>query len=292
MNGPQLIISDFSSLNFRNDWRLGFQYPACYIQSVLPTDVIDIQCATTGTYSGTLAVHLTDLTGTVISAGKLSQIGQTTESTVYEVLWRNGVFPLAAGCYCVRFKINGFDLAVAPFRVADNLPDTVLFEVSNDEDEYNTIFGSDRVFHFRTEGVWLPSDVSFQSDDEVFRDQDATLYQLNAIPYETRILTIGGGVGSIGVPNWVARKVNKLLSCSSVIIDGTQYTRSEGTGIERTDIADYWPMYLYKATLEPILTDDNHSLSLPEQWLLAAEDGRIILTEDGKAIDMYPTTGY
>lgn len=285
MNGPNLIISDFSTLNFRDDWRLAFQYPTCYMQRLLPTDVIDIQCVTSGAYSGTLAVHLTDIAGKTLAVGTLNEIGGLTGNTAYEVLWGNGVFPLATGSYCVRFRINGFDLAVAPFRVVGELPDTVLFEVSNDEDEYNTIFADGRVFHFRTEGVWMPGDVSFQSDSQEFRDQNGAFHQLSSRPYETRVLTIGGGISTVGVPNWVGRKVNQFLACSSLTVDGVGYVRAEGTTVERTDISDYWPQFLYKVTLEP--SDTAHTLPLPQQWLLAAEDGRIILTEDGKAIDMF-----
>ena len=287
MTSPKLIISEFSTLNFSNDWRLRFQYPARYEQRLLRTDVIDMQYAISGEFQGELKVALLDCSGSMISQATGTELGAIDGSTVYRADWPEGVFPLASGRYTMVVGLQPYDLVLAhaSFCVVDELPDSVLLEVANDEDEFGTVFNGQR-FHFRVEAVWMPSDVAFQTESETFRDQNGIMHQLGSTPYETRILTIGGGTSTVGVPNWAARKINKMLACSTVMIDGASYVRSEGSSIERTDIADNWPLYLYKVTLEP--ADDTLALPLPQQWLLAAEDGRIITTEDGKAIDIFP----
>lgn len=287
MTDPKLVLSDFSTLNFRNDWRLEFQYPARYVQRLLPTDSIDTQYVIHSSFQGALYIVLCDDSDTIIAQATGTELGPIDGGTAYRVDWPEGTFPLPCGDYTMAFGLQPYNLilASAPFRVVDELPDSVLFEVANDEDEFGTVFNGQR-FRFRTEAVWLPADAAFQSENQTFRDQNGTLHQLSATPYETRVLTVGGGVSTVGVPNWVGRKVNKLLACSAVTIDGTTYARSEGANIERTDIADNWPQYFYKITLEP--ADDTHALPLPQQWLLAAENGRILTTEEGKTIDIFP----
>lgn len=283
---PRLVISDFSTLNFRKDWRRGFQYHASYIQRLLRTDAIDTQYAVFGEFQGVLGVVLRDCSGIVLAAGNATELGTINGGTAYRVDWSDGVFPLPTGMYSVAFILQPYGLvaAEAPFTVVDELPDSVLLRVTNDTDVLGTIFNG-QSFSYRVEGVWMPGDVSFQSDSQEFRDQNGAFHQLSSQPYETRVLTIGGGISTVGVPNWVGRKVNQFLACSSLTVDGVGYVRAEGTTVERTDISDYWPQFLYKVTLEP--SDTAHTLPLPQQWLLAAEDGRIILTEDGKAIDMF-----
>ena len=280
MNGPVLKISDFSSLNFRHDWRLHFQYPAGYVQRFLPSDSIYVQYATIGQYVGDLEIWLTDSAGNDISQLEPTVIKTTDDVTVSAVAWP----PLPVGSYILQFRIAQYSrvIAWAPFCIVAELPDSVLFTYTNYRDDFDTVFNTE--IDYRVEAVWLPTDTSFLVNAESFRDQNGIAHQLSAQPYETRALTIGGGISAFGVPDWVARKINNIFSCSSVFIDGEQYARSEGAVPEKTDIATDYPLFMYKITVE---TQSGLTVRpLPEALLLAAEDGRLIVTEDGKAIDM------
>lgn len=280
MNGPVLKISDFSSLNFRHDWRLHFQYPAGYVQRFLPSDSIYVQYATIGQYVGDLEIWLTDSAGNDISQLEPTVIKTTDDVTVSAVAWP----PLPVGSYILQFRIaqSSRVIAWAPFCIVAELPDSVLFTYTNYRDDFDTVFNTE--IDYRVEAVWLPTDTSFLVNAESFRDQNGIAHQLSAQPYETRALTIGGGISAFGVPDWVARKINNIFSCSSVFIDGEQYARSEGAVPEKTDIATDYPLFMYKITVEP--QSGLTVRPLPEALLLAAEDGRLIVTEDGKAIDM------
>lgn len=280
MNGPVLKISDFSSLNFRHDWRLHFQYPAGYVQRFLPSDGIYVQYAIVGQYVGDLEIWLTDSDGNDIRQLEATVIKTMDDVTVSAIDWPR----LPIGSYILQFRIAQYSriIAWAPFCIVSELPDSVLFTYTNYRDDFDTVF--DTEIDYRVEAVWLPADAAFLVNAENFRDQNGITHQLSALPYETRILTIGSGINAFGVPNWVARKVNNIFSCSSVYIDGEEYVRSDGATPERIDIAIDYPLFMYKITVEP------HSgltvRPLPEALLLAAEDGRLIVTEDGKAIDM------
>ena len=280
MNGPVLKISDFSSLNFRHDWRLHFQYPAGYVQRFLPSDSIYVQYATIGQYVGDLEIWLTDSAGNDISQLEPTVIKTPDDVTVSAVAWP----PLPVGSYILQFRIAQYSrvIAWAPFCLVAELPASVLFTYTNYRDDFDTVFNTE--IDYRVEAVWLPTDTSFLVNAESFRDQNGIAHQLSAQPYETRALTIGGGISAFGVPDWVARKINNIFSCSSVFIDGEQYARSEGAVPEKTDIATDYPLFMYKITVEP--QSGLTVRPLPEALLLAAEDGRLIVTEDGKAIDM------
>lgn len=282
MNGPVLKISELSTLNFRHDWRLQFQYPVCYTQRILPTDNVLIQYTTSGSYVGNIGIYLTDSTGADITKMRIITVRVVDGQAVWNVVWPT----LAPGGYMVQFRMVGSTRIIAwsAFCVVDELEDSVLFTYNNYRDDFETVF-TDTPTDFRVEAVWLPGDAAFMVKSNHFRDQNGFSHQLSAFPYETRTLTLGGGVNAFGVPNWVARKVNAILSCSSVFIDGEEYVRSDGAVPERVDIAMDYPLFMYKIALEP-----QTSLvegALPEAWVLASEDGKIIVTEDGRAIDMY-----
>lgn len=280
MNGPVLKISDFSSLNFRHDWRLHFQYPAGYVQRFLPSDGIYVQYAIVGQYVGDLEIWLTDSDGNDIRQLEATVIKTMDDVTVSAIDWPR----LPIGSYILQFWIAQYSRIIAwsPFCIVSELPDSVLFTYTNYRDDFDTVF--DTEIDYRVEAVWLPADAAFLVNAENFRDQNGIAHQLSARPYETRILTIGGGINAFGVPNWVARKVNNIFSCSSVYIDGEEYVRSDGATPERIDIATDYPLFMYKITVEP--QSGLTGRPLLEALLLAAEDGRLIVTEDGKAIDM------
>ena len=282
MNGPVLKISEFGSLNFRHDWRLHFQYPVGYVQRFLPSDNIYVQYSAVGQYVGNLQVWLTDGYGNDLQRFSVSTIKIVDGFAVDTVDWPKT--PLTAGAYTLQFRLAQYKrvIAWAPFCIVAELPDSVLFTYTNYRDDFDTVFNTE--IDYRVEAVWLPTDTSFLVNAESFRDQNGIAHQLSAQPYETRALTIGGGISAFGVPDWVARKINHIFSCSSVLIDGIQYVRSESAVPEKTDIATDCALFMYKILVEP--QDNAFIRPLPEALLLAAEDGRLILTEDGKAIDM------
>ena len=153
MTPPKLLISEFSTLNFRTDWRLEFQYPTRYVQRLLRTDVIDTQYVVSGDFQGALRIVLFDGSGSVLAHATGTELGPIDSGTAYRADWPEGTFPLPCGCYTMAFGLQPYNLilASAPFRVVDELPDSVLFEVANDEDEFGTVFSGQQ---FRFRAVW------------------------------------------------------------------------------------------------------------------------------------------
>lgn len=240
-----IFISEFSSLNFRKDWKLSFQQNVDYIPKFLPTDNIQVQYVVK---DFTLTPYLKN-----ICTGEVQQLSpvlllETESEKCYQLTINNSSissdteFNLYFASDQDREKIKD-----ANFCVCTELPDTILLEYTNRKNVYETIFdGIDR-FLFRVEGAFLPQEISFENNTEEFRDQRYVSKILSSTAFEKKTLTLGGGMG---VPNWVARKINLIFSLSSVHVEGTPMVRSDGGAVELTEIGKYYPLYIYKIVLE------------------------------------------
>ena len=240
-----IFISEFSSLNFRKDWKLSFQQNVDYIPKFLPTDNIQVQYVVK---DFTLTPYLKN-----ICTGEVQQLSpvlllETESEKCYQLTINNSSISSDTE-FNLYFAANqdGEKIKDANFCVCTELPDTILLEYTNRKNVYETIFdGIDR-FLFRVEGAFLPQEISFENNTEEFRDQRYVSKILSSTAFEKKTLTLGGGMG---VPNWVARKINLIFSLSSVHVEGNPMVRSEGGAVELTEIGKYYPLYIYKIVLE------------------------------------------
>ncbi len=273
-----ISISRFSSLNFEDGWRLGFQTDAVYEQRFRTGDRIHVQYSVPKNPSFAVFPRLVDnetgeessLTATAVTTGE--------EADVFDV-----VFTAAVGCYTfqiVQATTPEHIAAESRFRVEESLSDTVWVECSNRRNEFDTVF-SGGPFGFRMEGVFLPSERTFDVDNETFRDQRYTLTQLSALPYSKRTLTVGGG---FGVPYWVAEKLNLLLSATDVSIDGASYVRSEGAAPELTQIHSDYPMFIYKIEVERRGSDYSVESGIFEAVPIVTSEGDAVTDSAGDTI--------
>ena len=240
-----IFISEFSSLNFRKDWKLSFQQNVDYIPKFLPTDNIQVQYVVK---DFTLTPYLKNIcTGEVQQLSPVLLI-ETESEKCYQLTINNSSISSDTE-FNLYFAANqdGEKIKDANFCVCTELPDTILLEYTNRKNVYETIFdGIDR-FLFRVEGAFLPQEISFENNTEEFRDQRYVSKILSSTAFEKKTLTLGGGMG---VPNWVARKINLIFSLSSVHVEGNPMVRSDGGAVELTEIGKYYPLYIYKIVLE------------------------------------------
>ena len=240
-----IFISEFSSLNFRKDWKLSFQQNVDYIPKFLPTDNIQVQYVVK---DFTLTPYLKN-----ICTGEVQQLSpvlllETESEKCYQLTIKNSSISSDTefNLYFASDQ-DGEKIKDANFCVCTELPDTILLEYTNRKNVYETIFdGIDR-FLFRVEGAFLPQEISFENNTEEFRDQRYVSKILSSTAFEKKTLTLGGGMG---VPNWVARKINLIFSLSSVHVEGNPMVRSDGGAVELTEIGKYYPLYIYKIVLE------------------------------------------
>lgn len=247
---PAVTISEFSSLNFRDDWKLPFQQNENYTQRFLRTDVLLIQYST-DPESGLKPFLKNNSTGEIREL-EAKLLDETTNT--YNVLI-GPVFITEDTSFTTFFASDpaGDPVLSTDFCVCtDSLDDTVLLKYTNSLNDFDTIFGEDDLFTLRVPGVFLPQEYKFENETENFRDQRCILRLLSGYAYETKILTVGG---NFGVPNWVARKLNMILCLDNVTINGSGIVRSDGSSPEITILHNDYPLYVYKITLESSYAD-------------------------------------
>jgi hypothetical protein len=74
------------------------------------------------------------------------------------------------------------------------------------------------------------------SKDTLFEDQPLNLKMLQSKPFRIWELKIGGATG---IPDYLADALNRILGCSSILIDGKPYTKSEGAKMEESTQSNY-----------------------------------------------------
>ena len=242
-----ISISKFSSLNFDHKWRLGFQTPVVYEQKFRVGDTVRVQYSVPKQAPFRIIPQLVDRDTEEVTELTPSLISLENNDT-YDVADVSFIAP-GAGLFTFRI-VQGTTpehiAAYSDFCVEEDSSDTVLFGYENRRDEFDVFFRG-RPFCFRVEGVFLPSERTFDVENETFRDQRYTLTQLSALPYSKQTLTVGGGYG---VPYWVAEKINLILSMTDISINGIPYVRSEGAAPELTQLHNDYPLFVYKIELE------------------------------------------
>lgn len=180
-------------------------------------------------------------------------IQTNSENDIYNVTFEQ----IEPGCYSFSFYQNVVPLkliAVSYFKIkhVDDIESSILFTCTNDSNLFDAQFQDSQeeqfYFNFRVEGGFIPSEMQFNVDAENFRDQRYSNTQLSAFPYKIKRLTIGNGKG---VPYWVAEKINWILACSEVKINGLGHVRSDGSAPELVETGDrFYPKYVYKIDVE------------------------------------------
>ena len=120
----------------------------------------------------------------------------------------------------------------------------VLFKYSNrDNNSFDDIFwidGTQQFFYLRVEGGFKPEGYLPQVSNEQYRNQRQEIIELYSMPYDQWQLTIGDAEG---VPVWVLRMINRILSLSHVEVNGRLYVRSEASVPEKTQTLEGRPLF-------------------------------------------------
>lgn len=154
--------------------------------------------------------------------------GQTF--TVYEfgIVWGN--YP--EGFYYIEISYTD-DSSVKHIersgilQTADKWPGTLVFQYTNSYNNFSAIFSTGIVFCFVCEGNIADFAPAF--DDIIYNDQEYNVTKLNAIPRREFTLYVGSARGFAGVPPWVGDRMNWIMACDQIQIDGIFYQNISGS---------------------------------------------------------------
>ena len=87
-------------------------------------------------------------------------------------------------------------------------------------------------FNLWVECGYIPSDIRNEQDVEDFQQQNMTNEILYGDTNEVKPITFGG---LLGIPYWLARKIDMGTLCSTVKLDGKEIVRIKGAKMEKTE---------------------------------------------------------
>jgi hypothetical protein len=249
------ILGYANPIIYNTKYRDNYQYPDTisdlyaqqpYLQPWELTDILPFQILSN------YAPHqliLEDCQGNQIDTFAFVNVPSSIETTgqkAYQATVALNIYP--EGVY--RFVIKSGSPVLQTyvgnyFDLQAKHPHTMLFEVTNNENDHEYVFETGIVAKLRVYGEIR----EFQpvSDRTLFIDQPRNIVQLQGKAYYTETLIIGD---EWGVPDFIIEKINQLFLCSKVLIDGKQYVGSDGAKFEGTR-EDLYPMTGWAFEIRP-----------------------------------------
>lgn len=125
---------------------------------------------------------------------------------------------------------------------------TVLIEFTNSFYYADAVFGTGWNPNIRVEG-WF-KDEAPASKDEIYTDQVYNQTMIFSDPFRVRQFIIGPGSG---VPDWMPQKLNWILGCDSVFIDGRGFTKADSAQFKAQDLDVNYPYRGWSINLQDSL---------------------------------------
>lgn len=206
-----------------------YQTQKDYFQKFQSSDTIYFQIASN---FGSFSYDIIDCNNVIKQSGSSSVITNTYYALPF-VCYETSIdiSALDEGKYYIRVKV-GFGSSITtlisePFEVAEEHINTSLFTYKHSTNIGGAIFQNNETFYFRCEAVL--QDFQPQSIDTVFEDQNADLITLSSFQFRTWKMLIGAAQG---VPDWVIDKLSKIFGLDTVLIDGKQFIKQQGSKFE------------------------------------------------------------
>lgn len=241
---PRFLTKDM------DDWYFGdtireWEERVCWNQPFQTSDVIHLQLQST---YGPINLRIHRRSDDAIIDTIPYEQGAESENQpgmfIYEIDVDMSIYP--AGEY---YFTRTFGTPVVLMQQSENIELSVRNE--------NTLYLEYKHFQFREDmvfetgifpGIRIPGMKKFKnpaSKDTVYEDQVLNMETLRSVPFRIWTLLMGAGEG---IPDYLADKLNRILGCSTLLIDGKEYTKAEGAEMEVIEIEDY-PMRAWKVDM-------------------------------------------
>ena len=216
-----------------------FEQKAYYIQKFQVGDKLRFQVQLLKNSWTSIDFQILDSFYNLVTSYTGGLIGDNGDYNIWSVRLTDDVLNLPDGIYFVHLRIGTPEYEVTflsePFEVVDELKESLLIEYSHDGNDFDMTFfpggvqENQRFFQLRVEGGIISDGFIPSSKDSFYIDQVRDVVMLSSIPYNVFRFTFGPGGG---LPNWMADKINRILSLAYVEINGRQYVKNEGAKLD------------------------------------------------------------
>lgn len=160
-----------------------------------------------------------------------------------------------------------------PFEIREEFEDSLYIEYSNSERYGGIIFDSPFAPTIRVPGILKLEQPS--SVDTLYEDQDQAETMLHSVPFRVWKFILGG---KRGVPPYLIDKMNRILGCDSLKIDGRFYTKAQGSNWEAVELDGYpmagWSINLRELLNREELIYDNNAEILGDYAMVQVVDSK------------------
>ena len=255
-------ITPFTPLFFNpsND-RSG--YASRYLQVFAKTDIIMLE----------LIADATDTAPTLLINDKTRGVVHSQSWSTWNINASKRIhFRQLQGMDNGEFTISIGGIESEPFYVTDDedeLSKTALFQYSMKDNRQRTdvcfwISGMQYFFDMRFPGGFKDDGWAFDVDSEQFDTIDLDAIDLYSRETTNKTFTLGT---AMGCPVWFAEKLNRILTCSYVYVDGVRYVRKEQNTPEMNQTVENQRSYIFTQQMQRVLTQDPY-LEQRNQWAI------------------------
>lgn len=240
---PQYISKHLDDWWF-SETILPWQQKTCYKQPVHKADLLSMQLQSS---VGPINLKLYRMDGGLADTIPFQQLQQNVNDLtmfIYEVDVDMSIYPANDYYFMISFgSPEVLSLVSETIKLSEKIENTVLLEYEHYKHYQDVIFETGYLGAMRA-----PAILKYETPDGIdvlFEDQDSDSEMLESVPFDIWQLRIGLAAG---IPDYLARKINRLSRCSSFRIDGKYFTRIEGQKMDRLAQKDY-PMSAWTVDL-------------------------------------------
>lgn len=181
--------------------------------------------------------------------------------------------PLAENIYFFRIIAGGGlkTLISEPLCVKAAHSNSLLVEYVNSTFYQGMIFETGILPSIRLNGLLTLKDT--QAKDTLYEDQVLDMVMVQSKPYEVYQLEL------FQIPDWMQKKINRIMGCNGLRIDGHYFAKNDGAKWEKDNITDNNLLADYKIELREQINRSSKIFSTDQN---ENEENNIILNVDSK----------
>lgn len=194
---------------------------------------------------GPISWKLFGAAGNLVDDGLFTQVLQNTDNPL-EFIYQADIdlSPYDEGCYYFEFDLGGvLTLISERLEFSNIIENSLLLLYSNSSFRDEVVFETGIDFTIRITGrlkYKAPGSKDVVYEDQVLNETivDSKIFDL----WELQLSD------ERGIPDWMIRKLNGILSCDTLVIDGRLFAKSDGAKLEESAQENY-PMRGWKIEL-------------------------------------------
>ena len=206
-----------------------------YLQPFQQSDTIIVQWTSEDLTASNFAARLLSANGSTYTLKTVTVVDQATygSSELYYVAVK--LYDVPEGVYFLELR-NGasttwHNVIHEPIHIKQIHPKTIRFDYYNTSNDQSMLYPSTSMYPIQLRVRGILTEIDADADFNVYKDQPLNAEMVSGVPYRSYVLEIEN------VPEWMIDKINRILLCDVLKIDGKKFTRQSGAKLEVKRVA-------------------------------------------------------